>query len=197
MWNGPLDWAAMKRIMQPFRLSLAGAPFVPGADMLLRCGSWKVPFCSICLKAADLCDNLKTLDVKVSLTHRHLNGSFVLPCDLSRHSHMILPKRGELKAAERAPWRELLTSDQGTLKRPSQMTLILWKMWEKEGWIRFQASACKCAHFHMRRYIIQQPWWTGLTPQVSQMWLLASLVFYRWQENTVWSLTKLTLVSLP
>lgn len=83
MWNGPLDGAAMERIMQPFRLSLAGAPFVPRADMLLHRGSWKGPFCSICLKAADLCDNLKTLDVKVSLTHRLLNGFFVLPCDLT------------------------------------------------------------------------------------------------------------------
>lgn len=63
MWNGPLDGAAKGRIMQPFRLSGAGAPFVPGADMLLHGGSWKAAFCSICLKATDLRDNLKTLDV--------------------------------------------------------------------------------------------------------------------------------------
>lgn len=68
-WNGPLNRAATRRIMQPFRLFIAGAPFVPRTDMLLHWGFWKDPLCSICLKAADLCDNLRSLDVKVSFTH--------------------------------------------------------------------------------------------------------------------------------
>lgn len=173
MWNGPLDWAAREKIMQPFRLSLAGAPFVPRADMLLRWGSWKGPFSSICLKAADLCDNLKTLDVKVSLTHRHLNGSFVLHCDLSVILTWSYQKEESWKLPRGLPGGS-----------SSKMTRALWRgpddfnsVQEREEERRLDKDpqlvpanvSISTQGMHYSAALID---WTDYT--ASQMWLLAS-----------------------
>lgn len=174
MWNGPLDRAATGRIMQPFRLSLPGAPFVPTDDMLLHWGSWKGPFCSICLKAADLCDNLKTLDVKFSLTHRLLNGFSVLSCDVSPILTWSYKKEVIWKLQRGHPWRD-----------SSQVTGALWRGpddfhsverartrgVDKVG-LGSQLVPANVSISTRGICIIQQRWLTGPTPQVSQ-WLLS------------------------
>lgn len=146
MWNRSLDRAATGRIMQPFRLSLAGAPFVPRADMLLHWGSWKGPFCSICLKATDLCDNLKTLDVKVSLTHRLLKGFFVLPCDLSVILTWSYGKEESWKLQRRHPG-ESSSQVSRTLWRGSDNSNSLESAQTSGGWIGFTVSATWAMHY--------------------------------------------------
>lgn len=181
VWNEPLDWAGTKGIMQPFRLFLAGAPFVPRTEMLPHWGPWKRRFRSICLKAADLCDNLKTRDVNVSLTHRLLNGYFVVPCDRPVIPHMVIPERkGWRKRAE--GFRE------GTLVgAPHRLTRALWrgprdfnfgesvrtgtgaKVWFASRLVLANVSISTWIMLHSVALI------TRVTLKASQMWHLASL----------------------
>lgn len=201
VWNEPLDWAGTKGIMQPFRLFLAGAPFVPRTEMLPHWGPWKLRFRSICLKAADLCDNLKTRDVNVSLTHRLLNGYFVMPCDRPVIPHMVIPERkGWRKRAEGFREGTLVGAPHRWPGRSEEahVTLILEKAWELEQERRFDLLPGWCWQMYPFLHelcFIQWLWsleWL-LKQAKCDTWLLS---FYSSQGYMVKSQTRLSHVSL-